>query len=164
MNRNILRKKFIEIIATAIEEYGLSPLSGWIEGVLTLENRELTQKDISEKLSEILSEEHFPTSLTSVNRALKSMERNNLIVKKGSRKKGYTYTLNQLSGIPIGFFQKILTVNIQHLDNLQKFKKEIGETEDKSLLNAIEYQVNFSEAIIKYFRQLLDGLKQNHPK
>ena len=159
MKRNDLRKKFIELIGTAIEEYGLSPINGWIEGVLNIENKELSQREISDRLSEIMSEDHFPTSLTTVNRALKSMEDKNLIIKKGSRKSGYKYTMNTLSGIPIGFFQKILSVNIRHLENIQKFKAEIAKSDDKALLNGIETQIIFSESIIQYFQELLDRLK-----
>lgn len=162
MKNNTLRSKFIKTIATALEEYGLTPINGWIEGVLTIEDRGLTQKEISEKLSEILSEDHFATSLTSVNRGLKSMERNNLIIKEGSRKAGYKYTLNTISGIPIGFFEKILSVNIIHLESMQKLKSEISKANDSSLSNAVEMQITFSKTIITFFQKLIDEIKENN--
>ena len=83
------------------------------------------------------------------------------IIKKGSRKKGYIYNLNTLSGIPIGIFQKILSVNTKHLANMQNFKNQIIETDDKSLLNGIEIQLTFSQTMIKFSQQLLDEIKDN---
>jgi hypothetical protein len=101
----------------------------------------------------------FPTSLTSVNRALKSMELNKLILKRGSRKTGYKYYLNTLSGIPVGFFQKILAVNTKNLMDLQILKKEIVKSDDKSLLDGIETEISFSQTAIKYSQKILDELK-----
>ena len=153
MKNTFLRSKYLKIIGTAVKEYGFSPINGWIEGLLTIENNGLTQIDISEKLTEIMNNVDFPTSLTSVNRALKSMELNNLIIKKGTRKEGYIYYLNKFSDIPVGFIQKVLAVNTKNLKDLQDLKEEIVKSDDKSLLDGIEIEINFSNTVIKYFRQ-----------
>lgn len=157
-NRN-LRNEYFKIIGEAIQEYGFSPLNGWIEALLSTENKGLTQREISDELSEILNDERFATSLTSVNRALKIMEANQIIIKEGSRKKGYKYYLNVLSGIPIGFFQKVLAVNTKNLMELQILKKKIVKSDDKSLLDGIEIEINFSQTAIKHLQKLLDELK-----
>ena len=161
MKNNALRRKFIEMIGTVMEEYGSPPIVGWIEGLLALENKGLTQREISDRLSEILNDDQFATSLTSVNRALKSMEHSNLIIKKGSRKSGFIYNFNTLSGIPVGLFQNILSVNTKHLVNLRNFKNQIIETDDKSLLNGIEIHLTFSQTMVKFSQQILDDIKDN---
>ena len=162
MMKNIaLRRKFLLMIGSTVsEEYGLTPICGWIEGVFLMENKWLTQKEISDILSEILSDDHFATSLTSVNRALKSMEQFNLINKKGSRKIGYTYNLYMLSGIPIGIFQKVISVNMIFFDKLQNFKNQIAETDDKSLLNGIEIEIKLSQTFMKLYQKFLDEIKE----
>jgi len=161
MKNIALRRKFIEMIATLLEDYGSPPIIGWVEGLLAIENKGLTQREISDKLSEILNDDRFATSLTSVNRALKSMERGKLIIKKGSRKSGFIYNFNTLSGVPIGLFQKMLSVNTKQLINLRNFKNQIIEIDDKSLLNGIEIHLTFSQTMIKFSQQILDNIKDS---
>jgi len=161
MKNNVLRRKFVEMIATIMEEFRLTPIYGWIEGILRLENKDLTQREISDKLSEILKDDHYATSLTSVNRALNSMENENLIIRKGSRRVGYRYSFNKVSGTLIGLFENLLSKNTKLNQNLQIFKKQVLETNDKSLLNGIEIELTYSQTLMKFYQKILDEIKEN---
>ena len=159
MNRE-LRNKYFKRIGDAIQDYGFSPIMGWIEALLSIENRGLTQKEISEKLTEILSHEDSATSLTSVNRALKIMEANQMIIKQGSRKRGYKYYLKLLSGIPTGFFQKVLVVNKENLHHLLILKKEIENSKDIELSKGINIEIKFSQTLLDFSTEFLERIKK----
>jgi DNA-binding transcriptional regulator GbsR (MarR family) len=159
MNKE-LRNKYFKRIGEAIQDYGFSPIMGWIEALLSIEKRGLTQKEISETLTEVLSHEDSATSLPSVNRALKIMEANQMITKKGSRKKGYKYFLNLLSGIPTGFFKKVLTVNKENLQHLLVLKEEIEKSDDKDLTKGINIEIMFSQTLVDFSSEFLERLKK----
>ena len=99
-----LRKEFLETIGKTYDTYGYPEYCGWIEGLLMLEQKEWTQQGISERLKELFSDSKYPTSVPSVNRALKILESYGIILKTGSRKSGYRYSLVSASNILSSMF------------------------------------------------------------
>ncbi|GAG86448.1 unnamed protein product, partial [marine sediment metagenome] len=88
-----LRKDFLTIIGKTYNQYGYPEYCGWVEGLLHLEQREWSQKVISERLSELFPASKYPTSVPSISRALKILEEYGVVEKSGSRKIGYKYRI-----------------------------------------------------------------------
>ncbi|MFX0070302.1 MAG: hypothetical protein ACFFAO_04345 [Candidatus Hermodarchaeota archaeon] len=149
------RKKFLMIMGEAYKAYGFPQITGWIKAVLYLENRELGQVEISEKITEILSNEDAPTSVPSVNRALKIMEGYRAIVKSGTRKKGYTYKINPFKNIPLGLFRRFSTINKNTIKNLNNLRVDLNQTEDKGLTDAIEKEIESNQSLLNLIEKIL---------
>ena len=143
----------------AYQAFGFPPISGWIKAVLYLEDTELGQTEISKKIAEILTDEDAPTSVPSVNRALKVMENYRAIIKRGTRKKGYTYKINPFKEIPIGFFRRFLTINKNTIRNLSKLKIYLENSDDKALLDAIDKEIKGNQNFSNVIEKILKGDK-----
>ncbi|MFX0095685.1 MAG: hypothetical protein ACFFBD_28365 [Candidatus Hodarchaeota archaeon] len=148
------RRKFFLIIGNAYEEYGFPHLCGWIEALFMLEPQTWTQKGISERLSELFPESEYPTSVASVNRALKIFETYGYIVKSGSRKLGYTYQLAPSSNMILAMFQRFIILNENFIKELAFFKGNYGLDDDPPLQNTVDLEIEgltFFNHIIERF-------------
>ena len=160
------RKEFLQIIGRSYKQYGYPEYCGWIEGLLNLEMHELTQRDISEKLAEIFPESKYPTSISSVNRALKILETYGVVEKDGSRKEGYSYRSVPAAGLVTSMLQQLLYVNEQYIIELEALSsKKLGK--DKNLREAITYQRDGAktwntavEQILGQFSEHEEGVEQ----
>ena len=152
---NELRKKFLIAIGKNYRGYGFAPINGWIEALLGLENKEMSQTEISDALSEIIASEDAPTSIPSISRALRVMEDNEVIIKTGSRKSGYSYKINYETGIIIRLFKKYLKINTESVERLKKLRSMIDKTRDIKLEKAIKMKMYRSLAIISSIKSWL---------
>ena len=152
---NELRKKFLVAIGKIYHGYGLAPINGWIKALVSLENKEMSQTEISIGLSEIIASEDAPTSVPSISRALRVMEDNEVILKTGSRKGGYSYKINYETGIIIRLFKKYLKINTEAVERFKKLKTMIDKTNDAKLQKAIKMEYYRSLAIIASIKKWL---------
>ncbi len=139
-----LRKAFMMIIGESYDRYGYPEYCGWIEGLMLLEQKEWSQRSLSKRLREIFPESKYPTSVPSINRALKTLESYGVVERAGSRKTGYQYRLLTSSNLITTMLQQFQIVNqefIRKLKNLEKMKK----TNDSELNSAIAYQIKMAE-------------------
>jgi len=134
-----LRKRFLAVMGEMYESYGYPSYCGWIEGLLLLEREEWSQRKISGRLREFFPESKYPTSITSVNRALKVLEDYGVLEKAGSRKAGYRYRTLSSSGVIATMLERFVAVNQQFIDKLQALSSE-GAKNDPELRRAISYQ------------------------
>jgi hypothetical protein len=151
------RKELFKIMGKNYERYSLPPLCGWIEGLLLLEPKDWTQKDISERLSELLSEVKYSTSLSSVNRALKILEDYGVIVKSGSRKLGYTYKLAPSSKVIANMFLRFISYNDSFIEDLLFLKKNLQLKDDLIVQNIIESQIEGYSVFNQFLKQFIES-------
>lgn len=136
------------------EEFGYPRLCGWIDALLMLEPQDWTQEGISQRLSEIFSETDQPTSLASVNRALKILEKYGTIIKSGSRKLGYKYRAAPSSTILTSMFNQFITTNEKIVRELVELKGVGMGEDDPKLQEIVEFEING----IELFNQLLKNI------
>jgi hypothetical protein len=122
-----LRKKLFDIFAKYYEEYGIPGLCGWIDTLFLLEpqdpsGHQWTQRAISKRLLELFPHGKYPTSVSSINRAIKINEKYGTVLKEGTHKTGYTYTTTSgpemITNIFEGFIEKT-NICINDLQQLQ---------------------------------------------
>ncbi len=150
-----LRKEFLEIVGKAYAHYGYPEYCGWIEGLLILEPKDWTQKDLSERLGELFS---TSTSIPSVNRALKVLESYGVVEKEGSRKIGFTYRLRPSSNLILSMFQQLLTVNQDFIRKLQALEQK-NQKKDSSLRNAITIESTMAKIWNQSMEQIIASLQ-----
>ncbi len=149
-----IRKKFLIILGNCYEKYGYPAICGWIEGLLSLERKEWTQKAISRRLTEDFSEIDSPTSLASVNRALKILEAYGIVSKSGSRKLGYIYQVASSSNIMTAMFDNFITANKAVIQELSFLREKFNAKDDKELYDVIEGQIDG----YTLFNRILEGI------
>jgi len=152
-----LRKELFKILGKNYERYSLPPLCGWIEALLLLEPKDWTQRDISQRLSELLSEVDYSTSLSSVNRALKILEDYGAIEKFGSRKIGYTYMLAPSPKMLTNMFLKFISYNDTLIHDLALLKEAEQFEGDLLLQNIIEAQIEGYTAFTQFLKHFIES-------
>ena len=134
------RQEFLNIIGASYAQYGYPEYCGWIEGLLLLETKDWTQRGIAKRLTEIFPESKYPTSVSSVNRALKILEGYGVVEKTGSRKTGFRYRKLTSSGLVSSMLQQLIVINQEFIRGLESLSGK-GIKEDKELKKAIAYQM-----------------------
>lgn len=147
-----LRSKYFKILGDTYKEYGFPPLCGWIEGLLALEGKELMQAEISEKLTEILHE-NAATSISSVNRAIKTLESYGSVVKTGNPKIGFKYGINATPELFEIFLQNFLNINRRNLRILKKLKKKAVEVNDTKLINGLDFEIRYGDLMANFLSE-----------
>jgi DNA-binding transcriptional regulator GbsR (MarR family) len=153
-----LRKEFLEIIGKTYVTYGYPEYCGWIEGLLTLEQKEWTQQGISERLKGLFPDTKYPTSVPSVNRALKILENYGIILKTGSRKSGYRYQLVSSSNIVSSMFHQLLIVNQDFIAKLESLRSKTRKT-DTALSRAISSQISVARIWNEVVEQIIKSMQ-----
>lgn len=150
-----LRKEFMMIIGETYDHYGYPEYCGWIEGLLLLEQRQWSQKSISQRLKQIFPDSRYPTSVPSINRALKILENYGVVERTGSRKTGYRYCLLTSTNLVSSMFQQLLLVNQEFI---MKMKALYGKKQkrDADLTRAIAYQIDMAETWNKAIEKLME--------
>ncbi|UCE10507.1 MAG: hypothetical protein JSW61_00850 [Candidatus Thorarchaeota archaeon] len=118
------------------DSYGYPEYCGWIEGLMLLETQEWTQQGISVRLRELFPESKYPTSIPSVNRAIKVLETYGVVEKTGSRKTGYKYRVASSTNLGFSMLQHFIAVNqgfIARMKDLSARSKK--DTELRKALN-----------------------------
>jgi DNA-binding transcriptional regulator GbsR (MarR family) len=131
-----LRREFLILIGTTYDQYGYPNYCGWIEGLLLLEPKEWTQRGISEQLNKLFPESKYPTSIPSVNRALKILETYGVVEKQGSRKTGYRYRIDTSANLVFSMLQQLIAVNRNSMSSL-KALLDRNQRKDSGLRRAI---------------------------
>ncbi|MHA2140993.1 MAG: hypothetical protein ACXADC_12490 [Candidatus Thorarchaeota archaeon] len=158
MASNDLRKEFLETIGKTYDTYGYPEYCGWIEGLLMLEQKEWTQQGISERLKELFSDSKYPTSVPSVNRALKILESYGIILKTGSRKSGYRYRLVSASNIASSMFHQLLVVNQDFIKKMEVLRSKNRKV-DSDLSRAISSQISMAKAWNLIVEQIIESMQ-----
>ena len=153
-----IRKNYLEILGKTYIEYSFPQIVGWIEGVLTLEDKPLNQTEISKKISEIIRKEDAPSSISSVSRALKIMESYGVVIKKGSRKIGFTYQIVKESAFIEGFLKNFINISLKWMNEISELQNNAKKKNDLSLVNAIETYIRCSKLIAEVMNLCLDRL------
>ncbi len=152
-----LRKEFLEIIGKTYDDYGYPEYCGWIEGLFLLEQKEWTQKGISERLGEL-----FPTSTSvpSVNRALKILESYGIIEKEGSRKIGFRYHLQSSSNLALLMFQQLAAVNQVFIAKLKALQTK-NQKADSELRRAISSEITMAKIWNRAVEQVVKSMQED---
>jgi DNA-binding transcriptional regulator GbsR (MarR family) len=153
-----LRKEFLETIGKTYDTYGYPEYCGWIEGLLMLEPKEWTQQGISDRLKELFSDSKYPTSVPSVNRALKILESYGMILKTGSRKSGYRYRLVSASNIVSSMFHQLLVVNQEFIKKMEVLRSKNRKV-DSDLSRAISSQISNAKAWNRVMEQIIESMQ-----
>jgi DNA-binding transcriptional regulator GbsR (MarR family) len=153
-----LRKEFLETIGKTYETYGYPEYCGWIEGLLMLEQKEWTQHGISDRLKELFPDSKYPTSVPSVNRALKILESYGIILKTGSRKSGYRYNLVSSSNIVSSMFHQLLVVNQDFIKKMEALSSKNRKV-DSDLTKAISSQITMAEIWNRAIEQIIESMQ-----
>lgn len=160
MNRD-LRIKFFKILGDAYHENGIPEIIGWIEALMSIKKSTMTQKEISDELTSLFNDIDNPTSVSSVNRAIKTMLSLDLLNKEGSRKIGYKYSLNSDFDLITNVFQTILASNKKFLKRISRLRDDSGIKNDKDLISSIENQWEIYTTLQNSLEGILESLKKN---
>ncbi|TFH07550.1 MAG: hypothetical protein E4H14_08235 [Candidatus Thorarchaeota archaeon] len=160
MISNELRKEFLTIIGKTYDHYGYPEYCGWVEGLLQLELGPWSQKSISERLTEIFPASKFPTSVPSINRALKILEEYGVVEKTGSRKTGYQYSSVTSSNLVSSMVQQLMMVNIEFINKLE-FLAAKNKKNDIDLKRASTTQINMARQWNRALELLLESVSSD---
>ncbi|MGY5876959.1 MAG: hypothetical protein RTU30_14510 [Candidatus Thorarchaeota archaeon] len=152
-----LRQQFLTIIGQTYDTYGYPEYCGWIEGLLMLEPIEWTQRSISERLSEIFPASKYPTSIPSVNRALKILESYGMLEKSGSRKTGFQYRLVKSSSLISSMFHQLLVMNHDFVGKMQQLSTKVQKS-DSDLKRAISTQIKNAQIWNETLQRVVESL------
>lgn len=150
-----LRKEFLEIIGKTYDNYGYPEYCGWIEGLLLLEPKEWSQRDISKRLGELFS---TSTSVPSVNRALKILESYGIVEKEGSRKIGFRYRLQSSSNLAFSMFQQFLVLNQVLIAKLEALETK-NKKADSELSRAIFSEITMTKIWNRAVEQAIESMQ-----
>ncbi|MFX1570980.1 MAG: hypothetical protein ACFFCV_21795 [Promethearchaeota archaeon] len=161
------QQKFLKIIGSSYQDYGFPPICGWIEALLGIKKKGLTQVEISYLLSTIMDDKNIGTSVSSVNRALKILVPYGSVIRKGTAKEGYQYELNTNPEFFDMFIQNFINVNKITLRSLEKLKQNCLKAEDTNLIEAIENEIVYLKYMDDYLiesKKILDSFKKKYFK
>ncbi|MGY5859052.1 MAG: hypothetical protein RTU63_06765 [Candidatus Thorarchaeota archaeon] len=156
MISNDLRKEFLTLIGKSYDTYGYPEYCGWIEGLLHLENRDWTQKAISVRLGELFPASKYPTSVPSINRALKILEEYGVVEKTGSRKTGYRYSVVTSSNLVQSMVHNMMAVNTDFIGKLEVLAGK-NKKKDADLKKATNVQIKMAKLWNQALLQLLNS-------
>ena len=151
-----LRNEFMLIIGKTYQQYGYPEYCGWVEGLLQLENKEWTQKGISERLTEMFPASKYPTSVPSINRALKLLEEYGVVEKSGSRKTGYRYSAVTSSNLVTSMVHQLMTVNNDFITKMELLEI-MNKKKDTDLKRATNSQINLARQWNRALSLLLEA-------
>jgi DNA-binding transcriptional regulator GbsR (MarR family) len=142
------------------DQYGYPQYCGWIEGLMLLEPQEWTQRGISTRLRELFPESKYPTSVPSVNRALKVLETYGVVVKTGSRKTGYLYRIASSTSLGVSMLQQLIIVNQNFIARMKELSSRNKKT-DTALMKALNAEIKairvWDQALEKVLEYLSEG-------
>ncbi len=156
MISNELRKEFLTIIGKTYDHYGYPEYCGWVEGLLQLENKQWSQKSISERLTELFPESKYPTSIPTINRALKMLEGYGVVEKTGSRKTGYQYCATTSSNLLGSMIHHLMMVNNDFVSKLEILTAK-NKKKDSDLKRATNIQIKMAGQWNRALQLLLES-------
>ncbi|MGY5872114.1 MAG: hypothetical protein RTV72_07725 [Candidatus Thorarchaeota archaeon] len=156
-----LRREFMTIIGKTYQHYGYPEYCGWVEGLLQLEHREWTQKGISTRLTEIFPASKYPTSVPSINRALKLLEEYGVVEKTGSRKTGYRYSAVTSSNLVTSIVHQLMMVNNDFIVKMELLATK-NKKKDTDLKKATNTQISMARQWNHALSHLLEATSSGH--
>ncbi|MFW9843936.1 MAG: hypothetical protein ACFFEV_05120 [Candidatus Thorarchaeota archaeon] len=156
MTSEKLRKEFLTIIGKTYDTYGYPEYCGWIEGLLHLEDKKWSQKEISNRLGEIFPASKYPTSVPSISRALKILEEYGVVEKSGSRKTGYRYTIVNSSNLIQSMVHQLMAVNTDFIGKMEVLAGK-NKKKDADLKRATDVQIKMARLWNQALLQLLSS-------
>ena len=169
---NPLRERLFEVFAKYYEDYGIPGLCGWIDTLFLIEPRDRnenqwTQRSISSRLQELFPEAKYPTSVPSINRAIKINEKYGTVLKKGSHKIGYSYIPTTGTEMITKIFEGFIDKTKICISDLKVILKESQDTDpmlnkiaDEQILGYTAY-VQLLEYALSYFKENLSDWDTN---
>jgi hypothetical protein len=139
------------------DQYGYPEYCGWIEGLMLLEPQEWTQRGISNRLRELFPESKYPTSIPSVNRALKVLETYGVVEKSGSRKTGYRYQIASSTSLGLSMLQQLIVVNRNFIARMKDLSAR-NKKKDAALRRALNAEIKGIEVWNKALEMVLESL------
>jgi DNA-binding transcriptional regulator GbsR (MarR family) len=152
-----LRRDFLTAIGTMYDQYGYPEYCGWIEGLMLLEPQEWTQRGISSRLRELFPESKYPTSVPSVNRALKVLETYGVVQKTGSRRTGYQYQIATSTSFGISMLQQLILVNSNFITSMKGLLVR-NKKKDPALRRAVNAEIKGMGVWNRALEKILDSL------
>jgi DNA-binding transcriptional regulator GbsR (MarR family) len=160
MKSSKLRIEFLRAIGESYTKYGYPDYCGWIEGLLLLEPQEWSQQGIADRLSEFFPASKYPTSISSVNRALKMLEGYGVIERAGSRKTGYKYRLLSSSSLVASMLQQLIIINQDFIRTMEGLESK-DKKRDADLDRAISYQISVARVWNSAVEDLLEAISED---
>ncbi len=149
-----LRREFLMTIGKSYSQYGYPEYCGWVEGLLMLEPIEWTQHGISNRLGELLPSSKYPTSVPSINRALKVLESYGLVEKKGSRKTGYRYNLVSSKNLITSMLEQFILMSQDFIMKMEDLAARTTK-KDSDLQRAVKLQIKTNTTWIQAVEMIL---------
>jgi DNA-binding transcriptional regulator GbsR (MarR family) len=144
-------------IGKTYARYGYPEYCGWVEGLLMLEPGDWTQQGLSKRLGEIFSSSQFPTSVPSINRALKVLESYGIVEKTGSRKVGYRYGLVTSKNLITSMLEQFMLMNQDFIMRMENLEARTTK-DDPGLKRAVKIQIDgittWNEAVEMILKKL----------
>jgi len=153
-----LRREFLITIGKTYELYGYPQYCGWVEGLLVLEPGKWTQHGISSRLSELLPSTK-PTSVPSINRALKILESYGIVEKTGSRKTGYLYSLVSSKNLVYSMLHQFMVMNQNFISSMKNLAFRTKKN-DPELLRAVNLEIESITSWNRAVEMILASLDQ----
>jgi hypothetical protein len=160
------RKKFFDLLADYWKAHSLPGLSGYIDALLWLEQRDdWTQSTISDRLKKLFgSKSSYPTSVASVNRAIKANVQFGTVIRRGTHKVGYTYQAAVDAKMLTNMFKKFIDQNEAMMTKLSELNTSSLEKNDPVLFQAIQAQIYgievYNDSLIDGYNSLLAKIKE----
>jgi hypothetical protein len=160
------RKIFFDLLGDYWKSYGLPGICGYIDALLWLEQRDnWTQSTISNRLKELFgNESKYPTSVPSINRAIKVNVQYGTVTKRGNHKLGYTYHVAEASTMLTDMFQKLIYTNLDMIERMDNLLQSEDTKTDSDLIQAIQFQIVgtqiYNNALLDSFEFLKAKLKE----
>ncbi|MFW9793668.1 MAG: hypothetical protein ACFFEE_05175, partial [Candidatus Thorarchaeota archaeon] len=113
---------------------------------------------ISSRLSELLPSTK-PTSVPSINRALKILESYGIVEKTGSRKTGYLYSLVSSKNLVYSMLHQFLIMNQNFISNMKDLAARTKK-KDSELLRAVNLEIEAITTWNRAVEMILESLDQ----
>ncbi|MHA1940162.1 MAG: hypothetical protein ACXACP_04655 [Candidatus Hodarchaeales archaeon] len=162
------RKAFFDLLADYWKSYGLPGLCGYIDALLWLEQQgDWTQQAISNRLKILFgSASSYPTSVPSINRAIRINIQYGTVKRRGNHKLGYTYHVAEASTMLINMFQKLIDFNELMLEKLDQLLRSEDTKSDPDLIQAIHFQTIgtqvYNDSLLTSFEFLKSQLQESN--
>ena len=125
---------------------------------MVLEPQEWTQQGISNRLKDLFPDSKYPTSVPSVNRALKVLEAYGVVTKSGSRKTGYQYTMVSTTNLVYSMLHQFMTLNNGFMAQLRDLSKR-SQNKDSELKRAVNAELKAWRLWDKAVKGMLETLE-----
>ena len=163
-----LRKRLFDIFAKYYEEYGIPGLCGWIDTLFLLEPQDQndhrwTQRAISKRLIALFSHGKYPTSVSSINRAIRINEKYGTVLKEGTHKTGYTYTATPGTEMIMKIFEAFIDKTNICINDLQQLLEKCQDS-DPTLKKILDEQIFGYNVYVKLLEKALDFFNEEFSK